>query len=71
MTTLWKVVLLCLITGISGLLISFTPFVLAIEENIGLGLLFKQRGTRKAPPDVVVVTIDKFSAVNSNSLMIL
>ncbi len=62
MTTLWKVVVLCLITGISGLLISFTPFVLAIEENIGLGLLFKQRGTRKAPPDVVVVTIDKFSA---------
>ncbi len=62
MTTLFKVVVLCLLTGISGLLISFTPFELAIEENIGLGLLFKLRGPRTPPPDVIIVTLDKYSA---------
>lgn len=33
-----------------------------LEENFGLGLLFRLRGVRQAPSDVVVVSIDKESA---------
>ena len=33
-----------------------------MEDNFGLGLLFKLRGTRKAPPEVVVISIDKESS---------
>jgi serine phosphatase RsbU (regulator of sigma subunit) len=33
-----------------------------LEEDSGLGLLFKLRGPRKAPSDVVVVSIDKQSS---------
>ena len=42
------------------------PFVLDLEENIGLDLLFSLRGTRQAPPEVVVVSIDKESAQHLN-----
>ena len=48
--------------GLAGLLISFVPFVHDLEEDTGLGLLFKARGQRRAPADAVVVSIDKESA---------
>ncbi len=33
-----------------------------LEENLGLTLLFKQRGSTQAPGEVIIVTIDKVSA---------
>jgi adenylate cyclase len=48
-------------TGLIGIVISVTFFGMALEENFGLHLLFKLRGARKAPPDVVVVATESAS----------
>ena len=61
-TRLLKAAVLGLVVGFAGLLISPFQFALDTEENTGLGLLFKLRGARKAPDDVVVVSIDKQSS---------
>jgi adenylate cyclase len=45
-----------------GLVVSPFHLTLGIEENIGLGLLFKLRGAGQAPSDVVVISIDKESS---------
>jgi adenylate cyclase len=50
-----------LLIGFVGLLISFFPVAHDLEEDIGLGLLFKLRGARKPPSEVVVVSIDRES----------
>ena len=47
--------------GFVGLIFSITPLGIALEENIGLHLLFKLRGARKAPPEVVVVATESTS----------
>jgi adenylate cyclase len=52
--------------GLLGLVVSVTPFGTAQEENIGLHLLFKLRGARKAPPDVVVVAMESASENHLN-----
>ncbi len=57
-----KTVLLGLATAAIGLLVYFLPFGLAWEENVGLEGLYKLRGPRLAPADVVLVSIDKGSA---------
>ena len=57
-----KAVLLGLVVGVLGLLISPFQFAMNLEEDTGLGLLFKLRGTRKAPDNVVIVSIDKQSS---------
>ncbi len=46
----------------AGLVVSFFQFTHELEEDLGLGLLFKLRGPRPAPADAVVVSIDKESA---------
>ena len=51
----------CLI-GIVGLLASLLHFSHDIEESVGLGLLFNLRGPRKAPSDVIVISIDRKSS---------
>ncbi len=51
-----------LLSASLGLLISPFHVALNLEENSGLGLLFKLRGARSAPEDVVVVSIDKQSS---------
>lgn len=48
--------------ALTGLVISFFPFAHELEEDLGLGLLFKLRGPRPAPSDAIVVSIDKDSA---------
>lgn len=48
--------------GLAGALLSVLPAGLALEENFGLDGLFLWRGTRPAPPEVVIVTLDKTSA---------
>jgi len=59
---LFKAMLLGLAIGIAGLLISPFQSVRSLEENRGLGLLFKLRGEKQPSPDVVVVSIDKESS---------
>lgn len=49
-------------TGIVGLVVCFMPFGLDLEENIGLDLLFKLRGVRQPPSDVIIVSLDKASS---------
>ncbi len=63
---LLKAVILGLVVGILGLLISPFQFAMNLEEDTGLGLLFKLRGARQAPSDVVVVSIDKRSSDELN-----
>ncbi len=62
MSRLFKALILGLIIGVVGLLVSPFRFALDLEENTGLGLLFKLRGTRPAPIDVVIVSIEKDSS---------
>jgi adenylate cyclase len=45
-----------------GMLAGTVPGVLRLEENTGLGALFQLRGPRPAPPEVVVVSLDKVSS---------
>jgi adenylate cyclase len=51
-----------LLIGLAGILISFFRSAHDIEESVGLGLLFKLRGARQPPAEVVIVSIDKESA---------
>ena len=46
-----------LLLGLSGILIYALPVGSAWEEDTGLEMLFKLRGQRPAPSDVVVVAI--------------
>jgi serine phosphatase RsbU (regulator of sigma subunit) len=57
-----KALILGVCVGILGLLISPFQFAMSLEEDTGLGLLFKLRGPRSAPDDIVVVSIDKQSS---------
>ncbi|MDH4100930.1 MAG: CHASE2 domain-containing protein, partial [Nitrospirota bacterium] len=62
MSGLRKSLVLGLAASIVGLVFSIIPFGLDLEEEAGLALLFKLRGPKSAPSDVVVVSIDKASA---------
>ena len=55
-----------LLLGLAGLLMSFFHFFHDLEEDTGLGLLFKLRGAKTAPGDAVVISIDKESADRLN-----
>jgi adenylate cyclase len=57
-----KAIVLGLLTGILGVTLALTPLGHGLEENVGLDLLFKLRGPRQAPADVVIVSIDDVSA---------
>ncbi|MGD8661531.1 MAG: CHASE2 domain-containing protein, partial [Desulfobacterales bacterium] len=62
MTQLYRTAVASMVVGAFGMAMSLTPFGTGLEENMGLHLLFKVRGIRKAPPDVVIITLDKTSA---------
>jgi len=66
MERLTKALLFGLVIGLIGITISFTPFGMGLEENVGLDQLFMFRGQRPAPSDVVIVSIDKESARDLN-----
>ena len=55
-------IILGLVIGSIGVLLSPFQFMLNIEENTGLGLLFKLRGVEKPSDKVVVVSIEKESS---------
>lgn len=62
MSGLKKAALFGLAVGFLGLLTAGTPFGTGLEESIGLHMLFKLRGAREVPADVVIVSMDKKSA---------
>src|SRR4030066_853111 len=62
MSPLFKAILLGFLVGVFGLVASPFRFTLGNEENAGLGLLFKLRGARQPPSDVVVISIDRESS---------
>jgi serine phosphatase RsbU (regulator of sigma subunit)/CHASE2 domain-containing sensor protein len=59
---LFKAIILGLAIGVLGVLLSPFRFALNLEENTGLGLLFKLRGAQKPSGEVVVVSIEKESS---------
>jgi serine phosphatase RsbU (regulator of sigma subunit) len=66
MPRLSKAIILGLIIGLVGLLMSPFRFALNLEENTGLGLLFKLRGVQQPSDEVVVVSIEKESSDHLN-----
>ena len=61
MLRLSKVIIICLLFGILGVIASLVPMVLDLEENLGLNLLFRLRGVREPPSDVIIVSLDQVS----------
>ena len=59
---LLKAIILGLAIGVLGMLLSPFRFALNLEENTGLGLLFKLRGVQQPSGEVVVVSIEKESS---------
>lgn len=51
-----------LLVGLAGVALAMTPLGRWLEEDIGLSMLFKLRGSRPAPVEVVVVSIDRASS---------
>jgi adenylate cyclase len=62
MSQLYRTAVASMVVGAFGMMMSLTPFGMELEENTGLHLLFKIRGKRRAPPDVIIITLDKASA---------
>ena len=62
MSRLRSAILAGLIISLLGLLLSRLPFGPGLEENVDLYILFKLRGKREPPSNVVIVNIDKVSA---------
>ena len=54
--------LLGLLVAGAGLCFFFSPYGQKLEEDIGLALLFKIRGPRPAPEDIVIVNLDQISS---------
>ena len=63
---LYKAIPLGLLVAITGLVASFFYFAHELEEDAGLGLLFKLRGIKPAPAEAVVVSIDRESSEHLN-----
>lgn len=66
MHRLLKATLYGIFIGLSGVVISFMPVFLSLEEGIGLSFLFKIRGPLAPPSDVVVVSLNRESAEQLN-----
>jgi len=63
---LFKPVILGLLTGIVGVIFILVPYGHSLDENMGLGLLFKLRGGKPKPSDAIIVSIDKESSDHLN-----
>ena len=50
------------LTAVAGLLFMALPLGVALEESAGLNLLFRLRGSRPSPPEVLIVAIDRPAA---------
>lgn len=65
-TKLAKAIIIGLLFGILGVIASVVPIGLDLEENLGLDSLFRLRGVREPPSDVVIVSLDRASTHNLN-----
>ena len=54
-----KAILVSVLVGVLGVMASVVPIGVDLEENIGLDLLFKLRGIRTPPSEVIIVSLDK------------
>lgn len=54
--------------GALGLVLSLTFYGVSLEENLGLHILFRLRGARIAPEEVVIISMDEYSANRLNVL---
>ena len=54
-----KAILVSFLVGMLGVMASVVPIGVGLEENIGLDLLFKLRGIKTPPSEVVIVSLDK------------
>ncbi|MGA1870040.1 MAG: CHASE2 domain-containing protein [bacterium] len=61
-----KALLLGLFTALVSFIIFALFFGLHLEENFGLGLLFKLRGRREVPSEVIIINIDRASSYKLN-----
>ncbi len=50
-----------MLIGVLGVIASLVTIGIGLEENIGLDLLFRLRGLRTPPSDVIIVSLDKVS----------
>ncbi len=64
MSRLSKGIIVGLVTAALG--IALAPLLPDLEEGVGLEILFKMRGPRPAPQEVVVVALDRLSAEGLN-----
>ena len=62
MSRIRKTIFFGLLIAIIGVVASFAEVVHELEENSGLGLLFKLRGAKPAPSEVVIISIDRESS---------
>lgn len=53
-----------LLTSLLGIVVSVLPVGLHFEEDTGLALLFRSRGIRTPPQEVLIVTMDRLSSRN-------
>ncbi len=65
-TRFGKAILLGLVATLLGITVGLSRFGIALEEDYGLDLFFTFRGERPAPPEVVVIALDKLSADRLN-----
>lgn len=57
-----KAAIAALVTGLLGLAMILFPIGIKLEEDIGLYLLFKIRGSQQVSSEVMIITLDKVSA---------
>jgi adenylate cyclase len=50
------------IAAVSGVVLSLLPGLIALEEAVGLKILFKLRGSMPPPPSAVIISLDRESA---------
>jgi adenylate cyclase len=62
MTRWSQIAWVSLLTALLGVIFGLLPWGLALEENLGLDLLFRLRGPRAPPPEVVVISTKNASA---------
>ncbi|OGP89253.1 MAG: hypothetical protein A2156_07205 [Deltaproteobacteria bacterium RBG_16_48_10] len=62
MSRLLGAIILGVLTGGLGLVLTLFPPGLDLEEDIGLDLLFKLRGVKEPPSEVIIIRIDKASS---------
>ena len=71
MTRPVKAIVIGLSVTLLGIAVSFSLYGFGIEENFGLSLLYKLRGIRTPPADVLIIAINEESAEKLNLSKIL